>query len=47
MINIFLPDSKGSGIKPGTVHPDIGVTWPGLYEFRRPKRQAHLRELII
>jgi len=20
MINIFLPDSKGSGIKPGTVH---------------------------
>jgi len=20
MINIFLPDSKGNGIKPGTVH---------------------------
>jgi hypothetical protein len=22
MINIFLPDSKGNGIKPGTVHTD-------------------------
>lgn len=29
MINIFLPDSKGNGIKPGTVHR------PARKRFRR------------